>query len=166
MQHNHRIQLYKYGSGYYMAWIQSTQQLSISTSTIIVTHCTVFPTLHVPCSVQSLLSRNEFIHHISLPLCPTSTGHSGWLLGGRGRWNFVRLFTHWGAPWRADQLILMSPLLPPSLTSLLRHLVGCVSAGCYGNVSGWGQRTTSAWGKNNIKGQRSECTTQLTLQFS
>ena len=131
----------------YMAWIQSTQQLSISTSTIMVTHymyifsCDV--TLHVPCSVQSLLSRNEFIHHISLPLCPTSTGHSGWLLGGRGRRNFVHPFTHWGAPWRADQLILMSPLLLPSLTSLLHHLVGCVSTGCYGNVSGWRQWTDS-----------------------
>ena len=97
------------------------------------------PTLHVPCSVQSLLSRNEFVHHISLPLCPTSTGHIG--LGGRVRRNFVRPFTHWGAPWRADQLILMSPLLPPSLTSLLRHLIGCVSAGCYDNVSGWRQWT-------------------------
>ena len=154
----------------YMAWIQSTQQLSISTTTIIVTRCTVFScyvTLHVPCSVQSLLSRNDFRHHISLPLCSTSTGYSGWLLGGRGRWNFIQPFTHWGAPWRADQLILISSLLPHSLTSLLRHLVGCVSAGCNGNVSGWGQRTTSRERElNNIKGQRSECTTQLTLQFS
>ena len=161
----------------YMAWIQSTQQLSISTSTIIVTHYiyiyTVFScdvSLYVPCSVQSLLSRNEFIHHISLPLCPTSTRHSGWLLGGRGRWNFVHPFTHWGAPWRADQLILMSPLLPPSLTSLLHHLVGCVSAGCYGNVLCCGQSTPcmSAKELNNInKGQRSECITLiLTRQLS
>ena len=89
-------------------------------------------TIHVPCSVQSLLSRNEFIHHISLPLCPTSTGHSGWLLGGRGRWNFVRPFTRWEAPWRH---VSISPILPSSLTSLLHHLIGCISAGCYGNIS-------------------------------
>ena len=166
-------QLYKYGSGYIHGLdskIQSTQQLSISTTTIIVTRCTVFScyvTLHVPCSVQSLLSRNDFIHHISLPLCSTSTGYSGWLLGGSRRWNFIQPFTHWGAPRRADQLILISSLLPPSLTSLFRHLVGCVSAGCNGNVSGWGQRTTSRERELNninlkVKGQN----VQLNSLFS